>query len=559
MSKEMKFDLPKDQSSIIKVIGVGGGGSNAVNYMFNQGINGVDFLICNTDQQAIDISPVPHKIQLGPTLTEGRGAGSIPKIGRNAAIENIEEIKSLLQRNTKMVFITAGMGGGTGTGAAPIIAQTAKELEILTVGIVTLPFNFEGRKRKKQAEEGIEELRKYVDTLLIINNDKLREMYGNLKVAEAFGHADNVLTTASKGIAEIITRTGYINVDFEDVRTVMNNGGVAIMGSAQASGDDRAIKAVEQALSSPLLNDNDIKGAKYVLLNISFGTQELLMDEISDITDYIQDEAGETADVIWGYGKDETLGDSISVTIIATGFTSKESFGQQNAQKTEITNQPRKFSITDEVPTNLTNPFLKPTNQTNKTEENIEPEIVQKKSDSIIKQGSIEFDLTPKPKSTEKEDLHLKNTENFSEPFLKPKNTDSIKPPVVHNLDDIDEDNIPVLKNNSADESETNSNDAEKPNQNQTNDSLTNEERQRNAHERMMRLKSISSRLKTPNGIVEMENQPAYLRKQIKLDDVPHSAESQLSRYSLNEMEDENGKKKTELRSNNSFLHDNVD
>ena len=301
MSDKMKFDLPKNQSSIIKVVGVGGGGSNAVNHMFSQGIDGVDFLVCNTDQQALDISPVPHKIQLGSTLTEGRGAGSIPEVGKNAAIENIDQIREILKTNTKMVFITAGMGGGTGTGAAPIIAEAAKELGILTVGIVTLPFAFEGRKRKLQASEGIKEIKQYVDTLLVINNDKLREIYGNLSVGAAFDHADNVLTTASKGIAEIITRIGYINVDFEDVRTVMSEGGVAIMGSAAAGGENRAITAVEHALTSPLLNDNNILGAKYILLNISFGTEELLMDEISDITDYIQDEAGESADINFGY------------------------------------------------------------------------------------------------------------------------------------------------------------------------------------------------------------------------------------------------------------------
>ncbi len=259
----MKFDLPKENANIIKVLGVGGGGSNAVNHMYEQGINGVDFLVCNTDQQALDISPVPIKIQLGSTLTEGRGAGSIAEVGKNAAIENIDEIKDLLSTNTKMVFITAGMGGGTGTGAAPVIAKTAREMGILTVGIVTMPFFFEGRKRREQAEQGIKEIRENVDTLLIINNEKLREMCGNLAIAKAFAMADDVLTTAAKGIAEIITRHGYINVDFEDVRTVMSDSGVAIMGSAQAEGENRSIQAVEKALASPLLNDNNIEGAIY--------------------------------------------------------------------------------------------------------------------------------------------------------------------------------------------------------------------------------------------------------------------------------------------------------
>ncbi|MFN5879604.1 MAG: cell division protein FtsZ, partial [Flavobacteriales bacterium] len=263
----MEFDLPKETSSIIKVIGVGGGGSNAVNHMYGQGIIGVDFIVCNTDRQALDISPVPYKIQLGSSLTDGRGAGAIPEIGMNAAIENIDEIKEVLSKNTKMVFVTAGMGGGTGTGAAPVIAQVAKEMGILTVGIVTVPFNFEGRKRRQQAEEGMDKMRQNVDTLLVINNERLREITGNLTLGNAFAQADDVLTTAAKGIAEVISVTGSINVDFNDVKTVMKDSGVAIMGSAAAEGENRATIAVQQALSSPLLNDNDISGAQYVLLN----------------------------------------------------------------------------------------------------------------------------------------------------------------------------------------------------------------------------------------------------------------------------------------------------
>ena len=265
----LEFDLPKETTSIIKVIGVGGGGSNAVNHMFNQGIVGVDFIVCNTDRQALDVSPVPLKIQLGASLTDGCGAGSIPEIGKNSAIENIEEIRSILSNGTKMVFVTAGMGGGTGTGAAPIVAQIAKEMGILTVGIVTVPFGFEGRKRRQQAEEGLDEMRKNVDTLLVINNERLREISGNLSIGNAFSQADDVLAMAAKGIAEVISVTGNINVDFNDVNTVMKNSGVAIMGSATAEGENRAIEAVQHALSSPLLNDNDISGAKYVLLNIT--------------------------------------------------------------------------------------------------------------------------------------------------------------------------------------------------------------------------------------------------------------------------------------------------
>ena len=313
----LKFDMPKNQSSIIKVIGVGGGGSNAVTHMFNQGIEGVDFIICNTDAQALESSPVPTKIQLG---SKGLGAGSIPSVGKEAALENLEDISQILESSTEMVFITAGMGGGTGTGAAPVIAEAAKEKGILTVGIVTIPFLFEGRKRKLQAEAGINELRNHVDCLLTICNDKLREVYGDLKLTEAFQKADNILTVAAKGIAELVTISGKVNVDFEDVRTVMTNSGTAIMGSATAEGNNRAIEAIKLALESPLLNDNQIKGADNILLYIASGTEEVTMDEVSDITDYIQTEAGFEAEMIWGTGSDDSLGDKLGVTLIATGF-----------------------------------------------------------------------------------------------------------------------------------------------------------------------------------------------------------------------------------------------
>ncbi len=316
----MNFDLPVERSSLIKVIGVGGGGSNAVNHMYSKGINDVNFAICNTDAQALLNSPVSVKIQLGESLTEGRGAGNKPEIGREAAIENADRIKEVLGSTTKMVFITAGMGGGTGTGAAPVIASVARELGILTVAIVTIPFAFEGQQRINQAIEGINEMQKYVDSLLVINNEKLREIYGNLKISQAFAKADDVLATAAKGIAEIITVHGYINVDFADVQTVMTNSGVAIMGSARATGEDRALKAIEEALTSPLLNNNDITGAKSILLNITSGSEEISMDEVGEITDYVNKAAHKSALVIWGTGSDESLGDAISVTIIATGF-----------------------------------------------------------------------------------------------------------------------------------------------------------------------------------------------------------------------------------------------
>lgn len=325
--KLMNFDLPKGQSSIIKVIGVGGGGSNAVNHMFNEGIKGVDFVVCNTDSQDLDKSPVPHKIQLGASLTEGLGAGGDPTVGKNSALENIEQIKEFLESNTQMVFVTAGMGGGTGTGGAPVIANIAKEMGILTVGIVTIPFTNEGPKRRQQAEEGLKRMREEVDALVIICNDKLREMYGNLALSTAFLQADNVLATAAKGIAEMISVHGMINVDFRDVSTVMKDSGVAIMGSAVAEGDNRAVKAVELALASPLLNDNKITGARYVLLNITTGKEEPLLDEITDISDYVQQEAGNIANVIMGVGSDESLEDALSVTIIAAGFETNPDLG----------------------------------------------------------------------------------------------------------------------------------------------------------------------------------------------------------------------------------------
>jgi len=322
------FDLPKEKSSIIKVIGVGGGGSNAVNHMFGQNIEGVNFIICNTDAQAIAQSSVPNKVQLGPHLTQGLGAGANPDIGRQATEESLEEIKTILEVNTKMAFITAGMGGGTGTGGAPIISKICKDLGILTVGIITTPFSYEGKKRMIQAEEGIRAMKQYVDTLLVISNDKLRHQFGNLKMKEAFAKADNVLATAAKCITDVINSTGQINVDFADVCTVMRNGGVAILGSATAKGDGRAQKAIEDALNSPLLNDNDISGAKWILINInsSEGEHEFTMDEVEIIQNYLLSQAGEHTDVILGLGYDNSLGSSIGITLIATGFEHRDPF-----------------------------------------------------------------------------------------------------------------------------------------------------------------------------------------------------------------------------------------
>ncbi|MFI8378616.1 cell division protein FtsZ [Leeuwenhoekiella sp. NPDC079379] len=318
--ENISFDLPKNQSNVIKVIGVGGGGSNAINHMFSQGIKGVDFVVCNTDSQALENSPVPIRIQLGVSLTEGLGAGANPDVGEKAAIESSEDIKRMLGTNTKMIFITAGMGGGTGTGAAPVIAKMARELDVLTVGIVTIPFQFEGKMRNEQAQLGVERLRSHVDSLIVINNNKLREVYGNLGFKAGFSKADEVLATASRGIAEVITHHYTQNIDLRDAKTVLSNSGTAIMGSANASGGSRAQDAIRKALDSPLLNDNKITGAQNVLLLIVSGTEEITIDEIGEINDHIQDEAGHSANIIMGVGEEESLGDAISVTIIATGF-----------------------------------------------------------------------------------------------------------------------------------------------------------------------------------------------------------------------------------------------
>lgn len=331
------FDLPKEKSSILKVIGVGGGGGNAVNHMFSQQIDGVNFIICNTDAQALANSGIPNRIQLGPHLTQGLGAGANPDIGRQATEESLEEIKKILEVNTKMAFITAGMGGGTGTGGAPIIAKICKDLGILTVGIVTTPFAYEGKKRQQQAQEGINILKGYVDTLLVISNDKLRHQFGNLKMREAFEKADNVLATAAKCITDVINSTGQINVDFADVCTVMRNGGVAILGNAEAAGENRAQRAIEEAMNSPLLNDSDIKGAKWILININSaaGEHEFTMDEVEVIQNYLLTQAGEGTDVILGMGYDSTLGDKIGITLIATGFEHKDPFAKPTPKKEE--------------------------------------------------------------------------------------------------------------------------------------------------------------------------------------------------------------------------------
>ncbi len=505
----MEFDLLKDAGSIIKVIGVGGGGSNAVNHMYRQGIKGVEFVICNTDAQALEMSPVPTKIQLGSSLTEGRGAGSIPEVGKNAAIENIEDIRKILLNNTRMVFITAGMGGGTGTGAAPIIAQTAREMGILTVGIVTIPFEFEGKKRKQQADDGVEALKNSVDTILIIRNQKLREMFGNLNLSDAFSHADDILTIAAKGIAEIITVTGYINVDFEDVKTAVQNSGVAIMGSAIAEGENRAIKAVDQALSSPLLYDDNIKGARYILMNVASGSKEVTMDEIGDITDFIQEQAGLTADIIWGNCVDESLGEKICVTIIATGFKTREELGTESSRAKDSAK--KVYTLDQEViapKPESTMPEL------SFNEPTLKKDIVSDQSSNAHENLEITFEIN----NEIRESMFVSGIADKKVESARTK--DSI-------IYDLNSDNL----------------------EDETDDQL------KKARERVTKLKQLSYRIGTPGSIVDMEKEPAYKRRNIKLDSVPHSSESSVSRYTLSNEED----KKSELRQNNSFLHDNVD
>lgn len=527
----IKFELPKDQSSIIKVIGVGGGGSNAVNHMYNMGIKGVDFLICNTDNQSLDLSPVPNKIQLGKSLTEGRGAGAKPEIGLKSALESIEEVRELLSKNTKMVFITAGMGGGTGTGAAPVIAKLAKEMGILTVGIVTVPFGFEGRRRREQAEAGINELKKHVDTLIIISNDKLREIYSNMSLTNAFGKADDVLTTAAKGISEIITVTGYINVDFEDVKTVMTNGGAAIMGSATAEGENRALKAIEGALNSPLLNDNDIRGAKHILLYMTYGEEELTMDEVGEITDYIADITGQNEHVIFGTGKDHKLGNQIGVTLIATGFKSivDDNFQVNLESKTNVVLDVVNKNM-DEIVEAINNEKF---NTTEETSEN----------DFFVSPESVDFGG-----ERDNNDIEFK-IDSFSEAEMTPSDQEVEKIERIGLFEDSKEE---------VDSSETFSlfNDMDLAKENPVSLDNANEEKGVlfKQNDRIKRLQEISRKLKTPSGLKDMEK-PAYERYGVKLEENDRSKETIASNLSLSEDKEEGYK----LRENNSFLHDSVD
>ncbi|HEY3430519.1 MAG TPA: cell division protein FtsZ [Cyclobacteriaceae bacterium] len=527
-----KFDIPKQNTlgtprSIIKVIGVGGGGSNAVNHMYRQGIKDVEFVVCNTDLQALNASPVPTKLQIGVDLTEGLGCGANPKVGKGAAIESKEQIREFLE-GTKMVFITAGMGGGTGTGAAPVIAKIAKSMGILTVGIVTEPFAFEGKKKYAQANAGIQSLRHSCDTVIVILNDKLREIYGNLPIGQAFAQADNILTTAAKGIAEIITLAGYVNVDFQDVRTVMHNAGPAVMGTAETRGDNRALNAASGALSSPLLDSCDIMGAKKILLSIVSGAEaELQMDELMEITGYIQEQAGQEAEVIFGHGVDPSLGDRLRVTVIATGFESETEPEVEKDGPTVLKHEPvpDKKKIHDLDRSQIW--MFESDNATSHPKE--------------IQLKKREEDPTPE----KEEEKPLERDIVFTGPFNKID--------ASHDLDDEDE----------GDEGIFGSHDDEFERETEKyGDQVINEEgmmelrsaKQRlkqQAEERKEKLKNARKQEMTKEEFNEKWALPAYLRRGVKMDNVPHSSEQFISKYNLN---DDNS-----LLGNNKFLHDNVD
>ena len=625
------FDLPKNQSNVIKVIGVGGGGSNAINHMHKQGIKGVDFVICNTDAQALNTSGVPNKIQLGINLTEGLGAGANPEIGSKAAIESAEDIKNMLNVNTKMIFITAGMGGGTGTGAAPVIAQMAKEMDILTVGIVTMPFSFEGKIRNDQAQIGIETLREHVDSLVVINNNKLRDVYGNLGFKAGFAKADEVLSTASKGIAEVITHHYTQNIDLRDAKTVLSNSGTAIMGSATSSGSNRAQEAIMKALDSPLLNDNKITGAKNVLLLIVSGNEEITIDEIGEINDHIQEQAGYGANIIMGVGDDSLLEDSISVTIIATGFnidqqdeisnteakkvihtleednglfTQKSILQEKNEIKLENKSDEKIIHVLEEDELIINEDILVTNDNIKSIEveayEIVTNDIAINEEETSLIQNEVEEDnqedfsptfdwsLFDDTSTTEVENSEeLIESEIKDEPIIDVNEIEvvdyielvsteesNLEGEVIHELSDhiVIE---PLLKENSEDfevdvliEEESNMELIKKDNEleNETIVSLKDEKlidplnspiadlQLQRSKERRLKMKEFNYKFNN-SKIEDIEKEPAYKRLGIDLEEVNHSSDNNESRLTLNLDENDD----IQLRTNNSFLHDNVD
>ena len=517
----LHFDLPKEQSSIIKVIGVGGGGSNAVNHMYQDGISGVNFVVCNTDSQALDISPVPNKIQLGPELTEGLGAGSNPEVGREACEESMETVREILEKNTKMVFVTAGMGGGTGTGGAPVIAKLAREMGILTVGIVTTPFSFEGRRKLSQAEAGIQRLRESVDTILIISNDKIREIYGNLTKSDAFANADDILATAARSISEIITVPGEINVDFADVEYVMRNSGVAIMGNGEASGDDRAMRAVQGAMNSPLLNDNDIRGAKNILINISSSeSHQVTIDEITEINEFVQEVAGNDTDIIFGTCDNSNLGEKLYVTIIATGFSSgqKHTTVQVEERTVHKLSQEENKQAAEELSETLDE--MRVVNET-EVEAETSNEIELSLEEAV---GEEPVSASTSPVSDDPDlQFELKVTPTQPEEAQK------------------DETQLSFYTTQSAKDKEEEQKQSEQ------------------VDERKRILRDLSYKWNNNNSMSELENEPAYKRRGVDLEPVHRSTDTDQSNFRVDESDTADGSARPEIRKDNRFLHDNVD
>lgn len=545
------FEIPKNQSSIIKVIGVGGGGGNAVNYMHSLGIEGVDFVVCNTDSQALALSPVSNKVQLGPHLTQGLGAGANPEIGKQSCEESIEDISKILKVNTRMAFITAGMGGGTGTGGAPVVSKICRELGILTVGIVTTPFTYEGRKRMQQAQAGIDRMREHVDTILIISNDKLRQQFGNLPFTKAFAKADDILATAAKCITDVITSTGQINVDFADVCTVMRNGGVAILGASQASGENRARQAVEEALNSPLLNDNDIRGAKWLLLNITSaaGEFEHTMDEAEDIQAYVQMQAGENCDVILGMGHDPNLGDRIAVTVIATGFNYKEINNEASGRKGE----PEKISVTLGGLTANTDPQPEEIIQATYRPESMAPVLVQEPVNEPVAYVVPEVPYIPhvEEPAAEREQFVLRTEEETSpveeqpvmqiqEPERKEERQpyygyttmraeEPVREPVVMKIGER------VLTDDEIEEKRRF------------------EEQKRALEDRAARLRSMSMNVRGNESSDHIEEIPAYVRKNMSIENPTVSGDSIYSDITVGRYGQNDGP--AGIRTENSFLN----
>ena len=575
--ENIEFILPKNQSNVIKVIGIGGGGSNAINYMFSKGIKGVDYVICNTDSQALENSPVPNKVQLGIKETEGLGAGADPVIGEKAAVESLNEMRRLLEKNTKMVFITAGMGGGTGTGAAPIISKLAMEMDILTVGIVTMPFIFEGKIRMNHANKGLEKLRNNVDSLIVVNNNKLRDVYGNLGVKEGFSKADEVLATAAKGIAEVITHHYTQNIDLKDAKTVLSKSGNAIMGSYTSSGDKRALNAVSNALDSPLLNDNRIDGAQNVLLLIVSGSSEVTIDEIGVINDYIQEKSGNNANIIMGIGDDPNLIDEITVTVIATGFDMKQQDEILHIQpKKTIYNLDDESEITESFNENkaeLQYEFSSDEIDFKNTDFNSE-DIGQEITDSIIKTSDdiknidVEFEsvesinefFDEKIDVVDEESVNIDNELQFDFPVTTSSN---IQEKVVHILEeDVNEieviDPVHIIPytlveddNLSVGTVESSHNELKKTEVNPINSPIVDGLAKR-TEERKIKLKEFNYKFVKTRKVEDMEKEPAYKRAGIELSD---NIENTISSSTLDHDEDGN----LNLNSKNSFLHDNVD